>query len=153
MTHAAHRQPLAGFETRERWVGNKAQGYMEPGTFDGEACFYVVGVRLRSFSDQPAEYQVVGIETKAVKSRKSGGMGNVWPTTWDELKKRIEAHDGLRVLPGNGGHQIVYRNGKQIDVLPTSSSDWRAIKNACLQLKGKGVDCRRLQKRPASASA
>lgn len=153
MTHSQHRQPMNGYATRQRWVGNKLQGYMEPGTFDGEQCFFVVGVRLRSFAEEPSQTQVVGIESKVVKRRKSGGAGQVWPTTWDELKKRIEAHDGLRVLQGNGGHQIVYKNGKQLDVLPTSSSDWRAIRNACLQLRGKGIDCRRVQRRPSSATA
>lgn len=146
----ANRQPMIGYPTRQRWLGEKLQAYIEPGTYQGEDVFFVVGVRLRCSSDEPAPVQVVGIETQAVKSRKRGGAGRVWPSTWGELEKRIEAHPGLRVLPGNGGHRIVYRNGKQVDVLPTSSSDYRALRNACLQLKRRGIDVRRVQTRALS---
>lgn len=152
LENAQHRQPVVGFATRQRWLGETIQAYIEPGTYDGEDCFYVLGARLRCAAEEPAELQVVGKETRVVKRRKSGGSGSVWPTTWAELKQRIEAHDGYRVLPGRGGHQIVYRNGKQVFVLPTSASDWRAIRNACLALRGKGVDCRRVQRGTASAT-
>lgn len=138
-------QPMPGHETRQCHFGTRVQAFIEPGVYDGEPCFYVVGVRLRVSEGPalPASQQIVGRETRAVKSRKRGGSGRMWPTSWQELEKLIESHEGMRVLQGNGGHRIVYKNGKQIDVLPTSSSDHRALHNACLQLRRKGIDVRR----------
>lgn len=144
LENAGHIQPLAGYETRQRHLGDRVQAYIEPGTYHGESALFVVGVRLRAETGEaiPKQRQIVGHETRVKKSRKKGGVGNRWPTSWPELIKRIEMHPRCRVFKGTN-HWLVYLNGKQVDALPATSSDYRALMNACRQLQQRGIDVSR----------
>lgn len=144
LRNAGHVQSVAGYETRQRHLGNLVQAYIEPGVYDGEQVLYVVGVRLRAEKAEPIpqQRQVVGRDTHAKKSRRKGGVGRRWPTTWPELIKRIEMHPRCRVFKGKN-HWLVYLNGRQVDALPATSSDHRALLNACRQLQQRGIDVSR----------
>lgn len=134
--------PIQGYDTRLRYCGEKVQAYVEPGTFDGEEALWIVGLRERRKADQPSQHQVVGRETTTRKSGRRGGSGTRWPTTWKELVNRINAHPNAHVEPG-GKHLRVFLGGKQVQALPCSASDHRALLNACQILRGLGIDVRR----------
>lgn len=151
LQNAGHVQSLAGYETRQRHLGSKVQAYIEPGVYDGEPVLYVVGVRLRAEAGEPIprQRQIVGREVRAKKSRRKGGVGRRWPTTWPELIKRIEMHPRCRVFKGKN-HWLVYLNGKQVDALPATTSDHRALLNACRHLQQCGIDVSRTSVKKAS---
>ncbi len=75
------------------------------------------------------------------RRRRRGGAGNVWPTTWRELRSRLQAagcelsHRGkpwLAHLPGGGTYTF-----------PATASDHRALRNAAHDLVALGVELRR----------
>ena len=142
LSHAESITPIQGYDTRLRYCGEKVQAYVEPGTYDGDDALWIVGLCLRRRSEQPADLQVVGRESAARKSSKRGGSGSRWPTTWKELVNRINAHPRARVENG-GKHLRVFLDGRQVQALPCSASDHRALLNACQILRGLGVDVRR----------
>lgn len=142
MDNAESITPVAGYERRQRWCGQRLQAYVEPGTWDGEDALFIVGVRERARAEEPSEHQVVGRAVPAQRSRRSGGVGRRWPSTWRELTDRLKQHEGVRVLHG-GKHMIVTRHHKRIFTMPISASDHRGIRNACLQLQRLGIDVSR----------
>lgn len=134
--------PVAGFDTRLRYCGEKVQAYIEPGTYDGQEALWIVGLRERQVADAPSRTQVVGRETTSRKSGKKGGSGTRWPTTWKELVNRINQHPHAHVENG-GKHLRVFLHGAQVQALPCTASDHRALLNACQVLRGLGIDVRR----------
>lgn len=142
LDNAASITPIEGFDTRLRYCGEKVQAYVEPGTYDGEDALWIVGLRERCKATEPSPHQVVGREAAKRKSGKRGGSGSRWPTTWKELINRINAHPQARVENG-GKHLRVFLRGQQVQALPCTSSDHRALLNACQILRGLGIDVRR----------
>lgn len=134
--------PVPGYDTRLRYCGEKVQAYIEPGTYDGEDALWIVGLRERQRADAPSRTQVVGRETTTRKSGRKGGSGNRWPTTWKELINRINQHPQAHVENG-GKHLRVFLRGRQVQALPCTASDHRALLNACQVLRGLGIDVRR----------
>ena len=141
--HHANVTPVIGFDTRQRLVGNKYEAYVEPGKYEGQDAFYIVHLRARQdVVAIPRQRQVVGHEVKRRKSGKSYGSGRRWPTTWEELLTRLKACPGVEVRRG-GKHLNVMHHGKQVQTLPLTASDRRALLNACQILRGLGIDVRR----------
>jgi len=132
--------PVHGSEDRLRVAGRRYQGFGFPSVED-PTTLIVIAVRPRERAEQEAELQVVGRDTKRAIRRSHGGSGRRWPTTWDELADRIRAA-GCTVDQGSK-HMVVRRGSEMVDSLPCTSSDWRALLNACQQLRRRGVDVSR----------
>ena len=132
--------PVVGHETRQRVVGSRYQGYAFPSDED-PTMLVVIAVRPREHAEQEDSRPVVGRETQRSVRKSHGGSGRRWPTTWEELADRIRA-TGCTVDHG-GKHMIVKRGREMVDSLPCTSSDHRALLNACQQLRRRGVDVAR----------
>ncbi|AWY07616.1 hypothetical protein SEA_YOSIF_52 [Streptomyces phage Yosif] len=135
------RTPAQGSETRERLSGSDWQGYVEPDRGGQEDVYVVLGVRPRQRADEPSPWQVVGKEHHVPMPRSKGGVGTRWPTTLDELVKRLEAM-GYQVTRGSN-HIGIFLEGARLSTMPVSPSDWRSIRNCCLALNRIGIDVSR----------
>lgn len=136
--------PAYGYETRQRLCGERYEAFVEPGVYDGHEARWVIYLRKRRHATEPTPLgqQIVGRDARRPTQRKRGGSGRRWPTTWQELQKRILACPGTELRPG-GKHLNVYLNGQQVQALPLSASDHRALLNACQALRAKGIDVAR----------
>lgn len=139
---AASITPVVGYETRLRYAGSKVEAFIEPGMYAEEDVLWVVGLRIREkVTHIPRQEQVVGHERKHRRSG-HGGSGQRWPTTWKELISRIQDHPDVELHKG-GKHLNVMLHGRQVQTLPLTASDHRALLNACQVLRGAGIDVRR----------
>lgn len=135
--------PVPGNATRLRYRGERVDAFVEPGRCEGREVWWVVGLHAREAVEPlPRQLQVVGHEPRHRKSGAHGGGGQRWPTTWRELIARIEAHPEAEVRQG-GKHLNVLLRGRQVQALPVTASDHRALLNACQILRGHGIDVRR----------
>jgi len=133
--------PVWGHEDRQRVAGTRFQGYGYPSAEDPQTLI-MIAVRPRERAEcMAAERQVVGRDVRRSTRKSRGGSGRRWPTTWDELADRVRA-TGCTVDYG-GKHMVVRRDREMVDSLPCTSSDWRALLNACQQLRRRGVDVSR----------
>ena len=110
----------------------------------GEHCLVVDqnGVIL---SILPADQAALPIEkTDAIRLPKARGgkQGNVFPTSYKEIVHVIKGM-GYEIKKLGSGHQGVYSDGKLIYTLPSSSSDYRSLKNAISSLNKMGIDVRK----------
>lgn len=110
----------------------------------GEYCLVVDknGVIL---SILPAHQAALPIEkTSAIRlpKAKGGKQGNVFPTSFKEISD-ILTNMGYEVRKLKGGHQGVYSDDHLIYTLPSSSSDYHALKNAISGLRHVGIDVKK----------
>lgn len=75
---------------------------------------------------------------KPHRKGRRGGRGNVWPTTWPELRARLE-RKGCTVQPGGKHWRVTLPNGTRY-TLACTASDWRSLRNSALDLRARGVD-------------
>lgn len=137
----ANTAPALGFEGRLRLCGAKYEAFTVPGTHEGHQ--QVIFLRERGeVAAVPREQQIVGHEVKRRTYGKSYGAGNRWPSTWAELRERVDAHPGAKLVHG-GKHLGVTLHGKHVYTLPLTASDRRALLNACQSLRQVGIDVRR----------
>ncbi|QMP84525.1 putative helicase [Streptomyces phage Endor1] len=132
--------PVEGSRTRLRVCGVSWQGYVEPGKSEGH--WVLVGVRPRDRAEEGTGTPVVGVPVRLSMPRSSGGSGRRWPSSWSELQGRL-IEQGYRLEQGRT-HIGVYDQGRRVSTLPVTSSDHRALVNACTQLRREaGIDVRR----------
>ncbi|WJN63459.1 hypothetical protein [Streptomyces phage phiScoe56] len=132
--------PVEGSATRLRLAGKEWQGYAEPGHSEGH--YVLVGVRPRRRAEEGTGTPVVGVPVKMSIPRSSGGSGRRWPSSWSELQGRL-IEQGYRLEQGRT-HIGVYDGEARVSTLPVTSSDHRALVNACTQLRREaGIDVRR----------
>ncbi|MGC7095391.1 hypothetical protein ACPZ19_12050 [Amycolatopsis lurida] len=69
-----------------------------------------------------------------------GGQGNRWPTTWAELRTRLEQR-GCTVERRGTRSRVTLADGSRY-VLPGHASDRRALANSATDLRARDVDVR-----------
>lgn len=82
---------------------------------------------------------------RIVRKPGSGPRGNVYPTTWRELRARLEDL-GCDVRRGKTHYKITLPDGT-VTSMPTSASDRRSLPNQVHDLRKLGVDVRRTGRR------
>lgn len=134
--------PDAHHPGRMQIFGDKFMGIVCPTVRDEEDVWVLICARPRTRASEPSPVQVVGIEPKRRHRRHKGGSGGHWPSTWEDLLKRVEQRAGWAIAPTGGGHIVVLHNGKQMTSIPSTPSEYRGLMNACLQIKRAGLDLR-----------
>lgn len=81
--------------------------------------------------------ELVVEKTGGIAKAKGGGGGSQGPKTWDQLKGALDAMGATFEKTGTG-HIKVSKNGKSI-ILPSTSSDWRAIRNSLADARRRGL--------------
>lgn len=81
--------------------------------------------------------ELVVEKTGGIAKAKGGGGGSQGPKTWDQLKGALDAMGATFEKTGTG-HIKVSKNGRTI-ILPSTSSDWRAIRNSLSDARKKGL--------------
>lgn len=142
LEHPECNLPVPGYSTRRAIHGIAFTGYVEPWDGDGDDAWLVVGVREREKAPESEASGVVGQEVARSLPRSHGGCGTRWPTSWRELTQRLEEIKSVTIERGSK-HIVIYKDGKQIDALPCSASDHRALANTALHLKRLGIDVSR----------
>lgn len=145
LSQAGVHHPLRGYETRIQVTGERIQALCEAGfDDDGFPALFVIGLcKRRESAPVPLAERVVGVEPKVQRQARKGGVGTRWPTSWDELIKRLRAL-GHEVTVG-GKHMHVLRAGKRVATMPLTASDHRSLVNMCRTLERVGIDVRRAQ--------
>jgi len=135
--------PAQDHDTRLRLVAPHYEAFVDPTEHDGLRAFLVVYLKeRRDVVAVPRQRQVVGREAPRRRYGKSYGSGRRWPTTWAELKERLRAHPDVTLEMG-GKHLSVLLKGRAVYTMPLTSSDHRALLNACQSLRQAGIDVRR----------
>jgi hypothetical protein len=89
----------------------------------------------------PPELSPVLDKQRAALRRFRGGRGNRFPTTVDELIRRIRATG--RPIETTKKHYLVHVPSGQTMTVPKTVHDWRALRNTVMQLKRAGLDVTR----------
>lgn len=108
----------------------------------------ICSVRFREPDDPPAPSSpVLPQQRKPHRKGRKGGRGNVWPTTWAELRRRMENH-GCTIERG-GKHWRVTLPGGSLFVVSCTASDWRSLRNTAMDLRARGIDVSAEPRRPS----
>lgn len=143
LRNAEQVQPVRDHPERRAFFSGDYELWLVPGDRHGEACWLMLGLRHWVRPVVGKDHRpVVGVEPKRGQRRSHGGAGNMLPTDFTELMRRVEETPGWRCERGGKHIKIVGPNGNAVTI-PATASDYRAVRNAAAQLRNAGLDLRR----------
>lgn len=106
---------------------------------------YVIATFPRNHGDGQAPESLREVERSMPRYTGAGNAGGTMPTSFDEIVAAVKAAPGWDIEEGRGKHpsHIVSLDGKHRQPIPSSASDYRAIRNCVAQLRARGLDVRR----------
>ena len=106
---------------------------------------YVIATFRRNLADGQAPESLREVARPMPRYAGAGNAGGTMPTSFEEIVEIVKDTPGWDIDESRGKHyrHIVSLDGRHRQPIPTSTSDYRSIRNLVAQLRAMGLDVRR----------